>query len=127
MPHATPTNLGSHATEADWPAWEAVLKRFEDAWRGPTRPDPVAFLPDPPPAKLAAELAHVDLEFRLRAGEPARVEDYVTRLPVLAGSDLLLDLIQAEYALRAKSPDPARPEEYETRFPALRSRVRQFL
>ena len=116
MSRATPTNLCSHATAADWPAWEAVLKRFEDAWRGPTRPDPFAFLPDPPPARLAAEIAHVDLEFRLRAGEPARVEDYVRRLPVLAGSELLLDLIQAEYALRARSSDPGRPETTNSGF-----------
>ncbi|HVK09562.1 MAG TPA: serine/threonine-protein kinase, partial [Gemmataceae bacterium] len=127
MSPATPPNLVSHATAADWSVWEDVLKRFEEAWRGPARPDLLTFLPDPPPARLAVELAHVDLEFRLRAGEPARVEDYVGRLPVLSDPDLRLDLIQAEYALRARSPDPATPADYERRFPDLQTRIHDLL
>ena len=32
---------------------------------------------------LLVELAHVDLEFRLKAGQAARVESYLDRYPLL--------------------------------------------
>ena len=33
---------------------------------------------------LLVELVHVELELRLKAGEPARVEEYLRRYPELA-------------------------------------------
>ena len=44
------------------------------------------------------ELVHVDLEFRLKAGEAARVESYLDRYPHLTqDSATVLDLLEAEY------------------------------
>src|SRR5262245_29273240 len=103
-----------------------VLQRFEEAWRGPARPDLCDFLPAPAPGdtRLLFELVHIDLDFRLRHGEPARVEDYLRRFPELEQDRAaLVDLIAAEYALRrcwrAAGPQvgPVSPEEYLHRFP----------
>ena len=97
---------------------EGVIRRFEDAWRG-GRPDLAAFLPadTPPPTDLVLELVHVDLEFRFRSGDDARVEDYLARFPALATDSLLLDLIRAEFALRGRHRPPADADDFCRRFP----------
>jgi hypothetical protein len=76
------------------------VRRFESAWREGKRPVIEDFLP--PEATLRdsvlIELIHVDLEFRLDEGEPARVETYLRRYPALAGErETVLDLIAAEF------------------------------
>src|SRR4051812_20067272 len=81
----------------------AVVERFEDAWQEvPPEPDLDAFLP---PGELRnralLELVHVDLEYRLKSGQEARVEDYLGRYRELAeDTAVVLELIAAEYALR---------------------------
>ena len=61
-----------------------MIRRFEDAWQGPARPEILAYLPTGAGrTRLLTELVHVDLEYRLRAGEPARVEEYLARYPEL--------------------------------------------
>ena len=79
LPPATPGAVDSEA-------FEAVLQRFEAAWRqgpppliGDYRQGSTAQTP-----ALLLELAQIDLEFRLRAGEAARVESYLSRYPQLA-------------------------------------------
>ncbi|HEX4613254.1 MAG TPA: serine/threonine-protein kinase, partial [Urbifossiella sp.] len=97
---------------------EDVIRRFESAWRGPDRPDLADFLPaGPQPPDLLLELVHVDLEFRFRAGDDARVEEYVARFPGLAADALFLDLIRAEFALRARYRPPVTPDDFRRRFP----------
>ena len=67
------------------------------------------------------ELVHSDLEFRLKAGEPARVEEYQVSYPEeLAGDrESLVDLIVTEWSIRCRTgPDPD-DLEYQTRFPRL--------
>ena len=50
--------------------FEHVIQRFEDAWHGPSRPEIGAYLPTGAGrVALLTELVHVDLEYRLRAGE----------------------------------------------------------
>ncbi|QDU22865.1 serine/threonine-protein kinase [Urbifossiella limnaea] len=97
---------------------EGVIRQFENAWRA-GRPDLAAFLPTdtPPPTELLLELVHVDLEFRFRSGDDARVEDYLPRFPALAADALLLDLIRAEFALRGRHRPPAAPDDFARRFP----------
>src|SRR5688572_8862477 len=102
-----------------------LLQRFEEAWRGPARPDLRAYLPAAAPDRgLLFELIHIDLDFRLRLGERARVEDYLTRFPELEHDRAgLVDLIAAEYALRrcwgtaGPQAESIRVEEYLSRFP----------
>jgi serine/threonine protein kinase len=105
---------------------EEVVERFERAWREGPRPDLGQFLPDDGPLRRAAlvELAHVDLERRLKAREPARVEDYVQRFPELRDRrDAVLDLIAAEYAFRRRIGSRFDPGEYERRFPEYRGEL----
>src|SRR5438270_423849 len=84
--------------------FEDVVLRFEVAWQGGSRPEIDGFLPvGPDRARLLTELVHVDLEYRLRAGEPARVEDYLTRYPELADDPAVpLELIAAEHEFRRR-------------------------
>src|SRR5262245_22010650 len=99
---------------------EAALERFERAWNQGARPDLADFLaPDQPwGARLLLELVHVELELRLRAGEPARVEEYLNRFPALAADRAdLVGLIEAEHTLRNRFQPPVGPEEYLLRFP----------
>jgi hypothetical protein len=59
---------------------ETVVRRFEGAWQRGERPDIEAALAGLAGADRAAalvELAHAELELRLKAREPARVEDYL--------------------------------------------------
>ncbi len=114
----------------EWSAAERVLQAFEEAWQQGHRPAPEDYLPagEAAPPALLAELAHLDLEYRLKAGEPARVEAYLERFPQL-GQDrrLTLGLIRAEYALRRRGEPGLGAEEYARRFPPYRDELRAAL
>ncbi len=114
--------------ETAWAECESAIRAFEEAWRarGDARPDVGAFLaPDAPHhTQLLVELVHVDLEFRLRAGEDARAEDYFARFPALGAKELAVDLLVAEFALRNRHQPPAWPEEFWLRFPELTGDLR---
>ncbi|HVK13791.1 MAG TPA: serine/threonine-protein kinase, partial [Gemmataceae bacterium] len=108
-------------------AREAVVRRFESAWRQPGRPDILHFLPPPPADRtdVLVELVHVDLDLRLRTGEAARVEEYLARFPDLARDRAaVVGLIAAEYTLRHQWRGPADPAEYARRFPQYAADVR---
>src|SRR5689334_6674589 len=83
-----------------WSVCEGLIKAFEDAWRGGSPPPIADFLRVDGPERraLLIELVHVDLEFRLKAGEPARVEPYLLAYPDLAADPAAsAELIAAEY------------------------------
>jgi predicted ATPase len=64
------------------------------------------------------ELVHIELELRLKAGEAARVEEYLARYPELTrDQDVLLELIVAEHNLRRRRESQLTLEEYLKRFP----------
>src|SRR4051812_45104686 len=98
------TNDAATLPGSDWDNFEDAIRRFEEAWRGQARPEILAYLPaGTGRTRLLNELAHVDLENRLRAGEPARVEEYLARYPELAEDRaVVLDLISAEHKLRRR-------------------------
>src|SRR4051812_42765074 len=82
---------------------EQLLPRLENVWRQagpPAREDSLP--PDEPHRRTAlVELVHTDLEYRLNAGEPARVEAYLERFPELASApDVVAGLIRTEYEAR---------------------------
>jgi WD40 repeat protein len=118
MPHTT------DARESVWAEHEQVLRRFEDAWGG-GRPDLAAFRPADArhPAALLAELVQIELEFRYRAGERPRVEEYVGRFPELADDRLLLELLASELALRERHGQTCEADELADRFPHLVGRL----
>ena len=105
---------------ADWPALKDAVRRFENAWRERPRPPIAEHLPAENPLRqcVLIELVHIDLELRLKAGEPARVEDYVASYPEFGGDRaVLLDLIAAEYELRRRRESDLALDEYLRRFP----------
>src|SRR5262249_19861422 len=91
-------------TGSAWDEFEDVIRRFEDAWQGRVRPEIIAYLPTGSGrTRLLTELVHVDLEYRLRAGESARVEEYLARYPELTDDRVvMLELIAAEYQFRRR-------------------------
>jgi formylglycine-generating enzyme required for sulfatase activity len=106
--------------EDTWQRVDRVVHRFEEAWEAGPRPVLEDYLPEGSPDRLAVlvELVHVDLERRLKAGEPARVEQYMGHFLDLAGDrEAVLDLIAAEYRLRRDREPGLAPDEYQDRFP----------
>src|SRR5438309_2279174 len=102
---------------------EDVIRRFEIAWQGPSPPDIGAYLTPGAPGcgRLLVELVHVDLEYRLRAGEAARVEDYLARYPALANDPaLILGLVAAEYGWRSRRDPDLTVADFVQRFPQFR-------
>jgi tetratricopeptide (TPR) repeat protein/tRNA A-37 threonylcarbamoyl transferase component Bud32 len=114
------------ATVEDWSALEGAVGRFVDAWRRGTQPaiDDYLSIRDSLRHALLIELVQTDLELRLKAGEAARVEEYLARYPGLAGDrSATLDLIAAEYELRRRGEPDLALDEYVRRFPAYRGEL----
>jgi predicted ATPase len=111
--------------DKDRAALEAAVKRFEAAWRQGRRPALDAYLPE---GRLRhpvlIELAHIDLEMRLKAGDAARVEEYLARYPELAADRATAaDLVAAEYGLRRRGEPQLTAEDYLRRFPQYRGEL----
>src|SRR6266567_2066327 len=108
------------AAGEDWAALEDAVERFVSAWRQGPRPAPEDYLPAEGALRDAVlvELVHTDLELRLKAGEAARVEEYLARHPGLAGDPAaVVELIAAEYDLRQRGEPALSLDEYQQRFP----------
>ena len=88
---------------ADWSPLEDAIKRFVLAWRQGPRPAIDEYLPASDLRHaLLVELVHTELELRLKAGEPARVEEYLARYPELTTDRAtVLELLVVEYELPA--------------------------
>src|SRR4051812_43894037 len=95
---------------------------FEKAWQQGERPELGRWLPPAGQLRQAAlvELARIDLECRLQAGEAARAEDYFNAHPELrAEPAAALRLIASEARLRAGQEPGLSAQEYCLRFPDL--------
>jgi serine/threonine protein kinase len=118
---AAPSGSGSEIPSDVWGRLEPILERFGAAWQRGQRPTLDDYLAEAVPAErpsLLVELVHADLDYRLKAGEPARVEAYLQRYPELADDPAaVLALIAAEYELRRRAEPRVSPEEYRRRFP----------
>ena len=89
--------------------YEDRIRQFERDWLAGRRPVLDDYLADssPPPTDLLIELAQIDLEFRIKAGQPTRAADYLVRYPQLAADvNVAADLIASEFDLRRRI-DPA--------------------
>ncbi|MDY3555759.1 tetratricopeptide repeat protein [Gemmata sp. JC717] len=98
---------------------DRIVTAFESAWAsGP--PALESFLPHPGSEQflpVLAELVRVDLEFRRRRGERARLDRYRDAFPQLfADRTLVLELAFEEYRLRVGAGEPAHPREYAARY-----------
>jgi hypothetical protein len=108
-----------------WDELEDVIRRFEDAWQGRARPEISAYLPTGAGrTRLLTELVHIDLEYRLRAGESARVEEYLARYPELTDDRaVMLELIAAEHEFRRRLEPGLALDEFLQRFPQYRAEL----
>jgi predicted ATPase len=105
---------------------ERAIKHFEHAWQQGLRPGIADYLPADGELRyrLLVELVHTDLELRLKAGEAARVEDYLTRYPELAGDRAVtLGLIAAEHEFRRRREPGLALDDYLLRFPQYRAEL----
>ena len=105
---------------------EALVKRFEQAWHAGQRPAIEDYLAGASSVRtpLVCELVHADLEFRLRAGDAVRVEEYLQRFPELArDAEAVVELGAAEFHLRQRRGQSPLPAEYLARFPQYRERL----
>ena len=104
----------------EWSSCEVLIQAFEKALRSGERPSIADYLRVDGPGRraLLLELIHVDLEFRLKATHPARVESYLeTHSELTEDRHAMLELIAAEYTLRQRHQGEVDLEEYRTRFP----------
>ena len=88
-----------------WLELQHVVKRFEHAWHLGPRPAIDDYLPVDGEGRgaILVELVHADLELRIKAGEGARVEEYLERYPELAGERVAMHgLVTAEYEFRRR-------------------------
>jgi serine/threonine protein kinase/tetratricopeptide (TPR) repeat protein len=105
-----------------WGHQEDVIARFEEAWRRGERPRIEDYLGAEGVARreLIVELIHADLECRLKAGEPARVETYLEKFGEIASDrESALGLIAAEYRLRRRLEAGLTLDEFVRRFPQV--------
>jgi len=107
--------------DQDWTRdQESIIDRFENAWQQPTAPEFSQYLEGVDSPRLICELAHIDLEYRLKRGERARVEDYLGHLgPLAPDHEWIRDLAQTEWRFRCRKEPELDKAEYLHRFPAL--------
>jgi len=103
-----------------------IVARFEHDWQQGNRRPLDDYLPDEPVLRDAVlrELVRAELEFRLEAGEPARVETYLERYPELAGqTTFLVNLVARECRLRQRREPGVCAADYLQRFPRHREQL----
>jgi WD40 repeat protein len=83
------------AAQAD--ALEPLLRLFDRAWQRRQRPTIEDYLPRTDGSRSAAlmELVHIELEYRLTAGEAVTIADYLQRFPELAEDREVVDELRA--------------------------------
>jgi hypothetical protein len=99
-----------------------LAERFQRAWQRQPAPKIEEYLPAEPGKRLLTfrQLAPLDLENRLKAGQSTRVEAYVQGFPELTGeAEILIELCAAEYTTRSRGESGLQLTEYRQRFPAL--------
>jgi tetratricopeptide (TPR) repeat protein len=118
----------STLTSEAWARREDLVRRFDRAWRQGQRPSIDDFLAHAgsdsgaESHSVLLELVHTDLEYRLKEGEPARVEDYVSRYPEL-GPDDMLELVLGEWEFRRRREADLTIAEFIDRFPRYRRQL----
>jgi hypothetical protein len=120
MPHNRSTTNGPRASIRE--EIDRCAEAFQDALNRGQWPSVEDFLPSSPDAAMVlVELVHVELEFRLKRGERARVEEYLARYPQLAGdAAIVVDLAAAEYEFWRRRERTLNWESYAQRFSACR-------
>lgn len=119
---------------AERPRLEQAVDAFERAWRH-GQPRITDFIPRVPETTsgsldyaIAYELALIDLEYRLKRGQDARLEEYLSLLPACRDSRAFIrEAVAVECALRCRRGDRASLSDYVARFPALATELPSLL
>jgi WD40 repeat protein len=117
---SAPSESRAALPSGEWARVSELVERFESAWERGERPALEDYLPPSGPERPSAlrELAHTDLEYRLKAGEAVGAEAYLGRFPELAADRAAaLGLIEAEDRLLRRLGRGRPPEDYLRRFP----------
>ena len=112
--------MASESQPQRWTTLEAIIKRFEDDWRSGHRRPIEEYLSQEGDQRqtLLIELVHIDLEYSLKSGVPARVETYLSRYPELSSDRaVLVELVVAEFDFRRRGDPKVSIDEYLERFP----------
>src|SRR5437867_1432183 len=101
---AAPQHPGISFPEVDLAALDRCVESFQNALNRGQRPALDSFLPvGHASTDIFWELVHVELEFRIKRGEAARIEEYLRRYPSLAHNAAgVIELLRAEYRLRCR-------------------------
>jgi serine/threonine protein kinase/formylglycine-generating enzyme required for sulfatase activity len=102
-----------------------IVEAFEEAWQSGGQPSIDDYLPTDSRLRRPAlvKLVHIDLEYRLKAGQKIGVEDYLRRYPELEtdSPEELVELIAAEFRQCHVLGRMPLVEEFYKRFPAISS------
>src|SRR4051794_16009136 len=112
------------------PGFEDRIRQFEQDWMAGVRPSLAGYLAgcDPFPLPLLIELAHIDLEFRIKSGEPVRAADYLARYPQLAeDAKVAAELIAEEFELRRRSDPDLTFEAVTAGYPQYREALGEYI
>jgi serine/threonine protein kinase len=116
-------SIGAVSPQPDeWKVVHRLVARFEEALARGERPTIESALAGAGHWRGAAlvELIHSEFEWRLKAGEPARVEDYLVAFPELnRDRRTLVGLLATEWTVRRRTEPMLDGEEYRSRFPGL--------
>lgn len=127
---------GSDCAESTWALSEQaaqreqIVARFEEAWARDQSTSIDEYLCGECAERttLLVELVHVELELRLKAGQPVRVEEYLTRYPELGRrAETVVSLLRTEYEQRRRHEPGLSLEEYLRRFPKHKDALSQCL
>jgi serine/threonine protein kinase len=112
--------------DPEWYRLQRIIAGFETSWKRGDRPQIGDYLAKDEPRRetLLIELVHAELEFRLKAGESARVEDYLRKYPQLERDpSTVLELIKAERSFRRRREPNLSLGSYRARFPNFRDEL----
>jgi WD40 repeat protein/tRNA A-37 threonylcarbamoyl transferase component Bud32 len=126
-PATSPPSLADADTPDPFPTTlEGALEQFERAWLRGERPALEGYLPAEPAYRRAVlvELACAELEFRLKAGEPARASDYLGRFPELAeDAEAVRGLARTEFEFRRRAEPELSAGAFLRQFPQCPSDI----
>lgn len=117
-----------HISAVDQKTVEKIVEQFEVAWQMAASPVIEDFVPETEHLRIVViiELVHSDLDFRIKAGERVRIEEFLNRFPELHKDDeTFRELVEAEYHIRQRQEPLLNTSEYWTRFPEQHQLLRQ--